>query len=163
MQRAAAACCLGLAVLIGGLSLAAPTERPERKERKALPADKAAAVDPAPVPDVPEIVGYYSCSGRDAKGKDYSGVVCIDRQADTYFVRWNIGLGGYMGVGIRQGNDLAVGWVIGNMDARGVTLYRITPGKAGPTLAGKWLSLPGDGGMYGENLRWLKGTDKPAE
>lgn len=156
MQRTAAACYLGLAVVLGGLSMAALTDR---KERKALPADKAIADAPIDA-DLPEIVGYYSCSGKDAKGKEYSGVVCIERQADTYLVRWNLGLGGYMGVGIRQGNDLAVGWVIGNMDARGVTLFRITPGKAGPTLAGKWLSLPGDGGMYGETLRWLKGADK---
>jgi hypothetical protein len=108
-----------------------------------------------------DISGYYSCKGREASGKTYSGIAVITRQNDLYMVQWMIGPGaGFTGVGIRQGNTLATSWAIPNDKGgliRGVNLYKI---ESGPRLTGRWASIPGPGVLQTETLTFLKRVEK---
>jgi len=111
-------------------------------------------------PDVAEISGYYVCKGQEAAGKNYTGVAVITKKADIYIVQWMVGTGsGFSGIGIRQGNTLAVSWTLQNANGmvRGVNLYRID---SGPRLTGRWATLPGPGVMQSETLTFLKGLDE---
>jgi hypothetical protein len=114
---------------------------------------------PAAPTDIAEIAGYYICKGQEAAGKNYSGVAVITKKADIYVVQWMVGTGsGFSGIGIRQGNNLAVSWTLqGNAGlVRGVNLYRI---EAGPRLVGRWATLPGPGVMQSETLTFLKNIE----
>ena len=110
--------------------------------------------------DKAEISGYYTCKGQEAGGKTYSGVAVITKKADVYIVQWVIGSGStFSGIGIRQGNTLAVSWAIPNERGmiRGVNLYRI---ESGPRLSGRWATVPGPGVLQSETLTFLKALDE---
>jgi hypothetical protein len=72
----------------------------------------------------------------------YSGRVNITPNGDTYILEWKLNSGeNYKGVGIRQGDVLAVGWSVGvkpGQPAASVATYR--PKGAG--LEGVW-GMPG--------------------
>jgi hypothetical protein len=76
-----------------------------------------------------------------AKG-GYAGMVNITPNGDTYIIEWRLTSGeNYKGVGIRQGDVLAVGWSVGaqpGQTAASVATYR--PKGAG--LEGAW-GMPG--------------------
>jgi hypothetical protein len=107
--------------------------------------------------DVGDITGYYTCRGRDGKGGEYTGVAVISKQKEVYVVQWTIGIGAaFIGLGIRQGDMLAVSWAMPGDKAgvvRGINLYRIEPG---PRLTGQWATLPGNGMINTETLNLLK-------
>jgi hypothetical protein len=103
-----------------------------------------------------DIAGYYTCRGKEASGKQYTGIAVITKANEIYIVQWTIGVGStFMGVGIRQGNTLAVSWAQGTEKGilRGINLYRI---EKGPMLTGRWATLPGDGTLKTETLTFLK-------
>lgn len=106
-----------------------------------------------------DITGYFTCKGVEAGGKNYTGVAAISKKGDVYLIQWMIGTGStFSGIGIRNGNNLAVSWAIPNERGmvRGVNLYRI---EAGPRLVGRWATVPGPGVMQSETLTFLKGLD----
>ena len=112
------------------------------------------------IDDKAEISGYYTCKGQEAGGKTYSGVAVITKKADVYIVQWMIGSGStFSGIGIRQGNTLAVSWAIPNERGmiRGVNMYRI---ETGPRLVGRWATVPGPGVLQSETLTFLKGIEE---
>jgi hypothetical protein len=123
-------------------------------------------VQPSPPPktasqlaskEVGDITGYYTCRGRDGKGQEYTGVAVISKQKEVYIVQWTIGVGSaFIGLGIRQGDMLAVSWAIPGDKmgvVRGINLYHIEPG---PRLVGQWATLPGNGLINTETLNLLK-------
>ncbi len=113
---------------------------------------------------VGDIPGYYTCKGKEAGGKTYSGVAVISRKNDLYIVQWMIGTGAtFTGVGIRQGNTLAVSWALPadkGIVIRGINLYKIEPG---PRLVGRWASIPGPGVVQSETLTFLKRLEESGE
>jgi hypothetical protein len=106
-----------------------------------------------------DIDGYYVCKGIDNL-KGYTGVAVITKKDEVYVVQWMVGTGGgFFGVGIRQGNTLAVSWAIpGDVKGvvRGINMYHI---EKGPRLVGEWATLPGRGTVNRETLTFLKRLD----
>jgi hypothetical protein len=103
-----------------------------------------------------DITGYYTCRGREGNGAQYTGVAVVTKAKEVYIVQWTIGIGSnFVGVGIRQGDKLAVSWAQAGEKGlvRGINLYRI---EKGPTLNGRWATLPGDGTLKTETLTFLK-------
>lgn len=84
-----------------------------------------------------DIAGAYTVTGRSPNGTQYRGGLTITRRGAVYQFSWNIGRA-YEGVGIRQGNTIAVGW---GAEKCGVANYQIG---ANGTLRGVW-------GVYGQN------------
>jgi len=118
----------------------------------------AVAKETKPAEEI-DIDGYYSCKGIDNL-KNYTGIAVITKKDEVYVVQWMIGLGGgFFGVGIRQGNTLAVSWAIPG-DAkgvvRGINVYQV---EKGPRLVGEWATLPGRGTVNRETLTFLKKAD----
>ena len=145
---------LTLAVILSTFS-----SNPPRTDSTTASAPTVAKVKAASVDDVAEITGYYTCKGQEAGGKTYSGVAVITKKGDVYLVQWMIGTGStFSGLGIRQGNTLAVSWAIPNERGliRGVNLYRIEPG---PRLNGRWATVPGPGVLQSETLTFLKSIE----
>jgi hypothetical protein len=146
-----------LSAFLGVLLLAAPS--PTDTEKKGDSAPKTPKVKAEAIEDAPSIDGYYTCKGKEAGGKQYSGICVIAKKNDVYIVSWMIGAGSsFTGIGIRQGNNLAVSWTISGDRGvvRGVNLYQI---QSGGRLSGRWATLPGPGVMQQETLTYLKGLD----
>lgn len=131
------------------------TSAPDRNEPPASAKLKRPSVD-----DTGEIGGYYTCKGLEAGGKSYTGVCVITKKGEVYLVSWMIGAGStFTGLGIRQGNTLAVSWALpGDRGmVRGVNLYTI---QSGGRLSGRWATLPGPGMLQSETLTFLKALDE---
>lgn len=106
-----------------------------------------------------DISGYFTCKGREASGKNYHGMAVIAKKNDVYTVTWVVGgASTFTGIGIRQGNTLAVSWAIPleKGTIKGVNLYRID---AGPRLTGSWATMPGNGLIQRETLVFLKNLE----
>lgn len=139
------------------VALALASHSPDVKD---IPPKTPDAKAKAVISDNAEISGYYTCKGQEAGGKSYSGVAVITKKADVYIVQWVIGSGStFSGIGIRQGNTLAVSWALPNERGmiRGVNMYRI---EAGPRLTGRWATVPGPGVLQSETLTFLKGLEE---
>ena len=103
--------------------------------------------------EIADISGYYTCKGIEGSGKSYSGIAVVAKKGEVYIVSWMVGAGStFTGIGIRQGNVLAVSWAIASDKGliRGVNLYKVEPG---PRLVGRWATLPGGGVLQS---RWSK-------
>lgn len=95
----------------------------------------------------------------------YDGAAVIRRAGDAWLVVYSTGdqkkgafsLTTTVGVGIRTGDALAVGWSQGDKSA-GVTVYTLR----GRTLAGRWVMAPG-GGLQEETLTFLKALPARSE
>lgn len=88
-----------------------------------------------------DIVGHYACEGG-----DYRGEVAIRDLGGSYAVHWTIGGSVHAGVGIRNGNFLAVSVAI---PVTAVVLYEI---HAGPSLQGRYCAFPSRGPVADEVL-----------
>ena len=127
------------------------------KKPEAKPPALAPAADKAG-----DLSGYYLCSGSEAGGKRYSGIVSIARVQQLYIVTWLVGSGTpFQGVGVRQGDTLAVSWSTPRPGGlvQGCNVYRIDDG--GKKMAGRWAAVPGAGTLQNETLTFLRelGTD----
>lgn len=139
------------------LLLAMTMDAPEIKQKPAL----------APVKDQKiDISGYYTCRGKDAGGKKYSGICTIIVVDGVYVVSWHVGPTSFTGVGMQivngTKNTLSVGWatVKDGQVGRGVNHYDVYKGSDGkPHMVGRWCSLPGSGQVHTETLAWLKEID----
>ena len=117
-------------------------------------------------PEMADISGYYTCKGQEAGGKNYSGIVVLNKKNDVYLIQWVVGGGStFSGIAIRQGPHLAASWSIASERGvvRGVNLYRIEVASSGPRLVGRWASVPGPGIQQNETLTFLKKLDDPED
>jgi hypothetical protein len=92
--------------------------------------------------------GVYSIANAALpKGGSYTGQVTITPTGDTYAVAWKLTGGqGYAGVGIKDGDNLIVGWGTENKEA-GVVDYKLRGG----ALVGTW-AIPGGTALGQETL-----------
>jgi hypothetical protein len=135
-------------VLVASVAALAPTRIETTKMEPKVPS--------AGDREVVDISGYYTCRGKETNGKQYTGIAVITKAKEVYAVQWTIGIGStFLGVGIRQGNILAVSWAQPGEQTvvRGINMYKIDKG---PTLTGRWATLPGDGTLKSETLTFLK-------
>jgi hypothetical protein len=95
----------------------------------------------------PDLVGTYRCDGVSPGGNSYRSVVEIEKDGDTYLLRWLSREGPAVGIGIRRDDLLAVSYFTGK--DMGVVVYRI---EKGPRLTGQWSLLGADGRVYPETL-----------
>ena len=56
-----------------------------------------------------DVVGTYSVVGANPDGSEYEGQLVVDAAGDVFRWTWDAG-GNFLGVGIRQGNVVSVGW-----------------------------------------------------
>jgi tetratricopeptide (TPR) repeat protein len=82
-----------------------------------------------------DLTGVYSVTGTNQKGNSYTGHLTITLNGEVYEFSWQAG-GTYRGIGLRQGDHLAVSW---GAESCGVAVYQIQPDGA---LEGIW-ALPG--------------------
>jgi hypothetical protein len=77
------------------------------------------------------LAGEYNVTGVDLNNREYKGKLTIKPTGDFYKFTWDTN-GPYVGVGIRQGNFLAVSY---GGDNCGVMAYKMWPDG---TMEGKW-------------------------
>ena len=98
-----------------------------------------------------DITGYYG-----DKDGEYTK---ISKNGDTVYQYLNHQKAGdWIGVGIRDGDMLSIGWQRSDGRNLGVSVYRIEKGNKGPTLTGSWSPYPG-GGMVKDTLKWSRKVD----
>jgi len=101
-----------------------------------------------------DITGYYG-----EKGGEYTK---ISRNGDNVYQYLNHQKAGdWIGVAIREGDSLSIGWQKSDGRNLGVSVYRIEKGDKGdkgPTLTGAWSPYPG-GGMVKDSLKWSRKVD----
>lgn len=95
--------------------------------------------------DLADVAGVYHCEGSNADGSHYTGKVKITSEGGAYRVHWWIAGQEYSGIGVVQGNVLAVAFYGAT---RGVIAYSIETG----TLVGKWTALNTGGTILKETL-----------
>ncbi|MCC5619001.1 hypothetical protein LC605_28755 [Nostoc sp. CHAB 5836] len=93
-----------------------------------------------------DITGNYNCQGKNADGSTYRGEVEITKKGNTYIINWLIGGQKFNGLGILEGNVLAVSYY-GN--SSGVVAYRV---EGDSKLVGRWTSLQLNGKVNKEVL-----------
>jgi hypothetical protein len=103
-----------------------------------------------------DLSGIYHVRGHDGK-EAYEGACVLKAEGEVYSVTWTTG-GGLLGIGVRSGDTLSVGWTIPAEKGllRGVTQYRVS----GRTLTGAWATLPGSGVVRRETLTFLRGLEE---
>ncbi|HIK07194.1 MAG TPA: hypothetical protein IGS40_21300 [Trichormus sp. M33_DOE_039] len=79
-----------------------------------------------------DITGQYKCKGKNVDGSTYDGTANITKKGSVYYVKWSVGKQNFNGIGILQGNVLAVSYY-GNFS--GVAAYRI---ESSSRLVGRW-------------------------
>ena len=107
------------------------------------------------------LVGIWHVSGEEA-GKPYAGVVIVQEDEDApglVFVHYAVGMASAIGVGIRDGDRLAVTWTQRGSGHGGVTSYRLSAD--GKSAKGTWTPAPSDGKTRKETLRYLRPTSDP--
>lgn len=115
------------------------------------------------LPEEQDVAGFYHCVGQDDKD-EYEGIVTIHKMPTKlhrylYRVSWQLEGTNFVGLGKRSGDKLVVAWA--GDGPRGILLrglheFVIATGKEGPTLKGKWISLPGSGNEHEETLTFLR-------
>jgi hypothetical protein len=82
-----------------------------------------------------DVAGNYSVTGKNMTGQSYDGDLTIRKQDEVYQFSWSVGGSSYDGVGVRDGNLIAVGYGAGeNGKGCGAAIYKRTGDK---TLEGK--------------------------
>jgi hypothetical protein len=94
-----------------------------------------------------DIAGYY---------EEHDGTFFrIIKSGAVYSVLWRQKAGDWIGVAIRDGENLAVGWQRSDGKNLGVSFYKIVKGEKGPTLVGAWAAYPG-GGLAPDTMKWSR-------
>jgi hypothetical protein len=113
------------------------------------------AIAPVNVQSSIDPSGAYRCDGVSPDGQAYRAAVQIDRNGDTFIVRWLTPRGVVnVGVGVMNGNTLAVGYFGASA---GVVVYKIDGQKQ---LSGEWTDLEASGHVYKETLTRLNDGEK---
>jgi hypothetical protein len=101
-----------------------------------------------------DISGYYG-----ENGGEYTKISMT--AANVYQYLNHQKAGDWIGVAIREGDSLSIGWQRSDGRNLGVSVYRIEKGNKGdkgPTLTGAWSPYPG-GGMVKDALKWSRKVD----
>lgn len=99
--------------------------------------------------------GAYRCDGVSPDGQQYRAAVHIERTGDTFIVQWLTPRGVVsIGVGVLDGNTLAVGYV---GTTAGVVVYKLNEKQQ---LTGEWTDLEAKGQVYKETLTKLADGEK---
>jgi len=102
-----------------------------------------------------EITGKYKASSRDVDGKTAVGESEIRRIGECYLVQYRQGRNvAYIGIGIRQADQLSVCWANGR--ELGLSVYKI---EKGPKLVGGYAKLGGIGIINPETMVPLEEID----
>jgi len=101
-----------------------------------------------------DITGYYSGDGTFKDG-DF---VRITRSGQVYQYLQRYPVGDWIGVAIRDGNNLSIAWQRSDGVNLGVSVFKIESGEKGPTLVGGWAAYPG-GGISKDTLKWSRKLD----
>jgi hypothetical protein len=97
-----------------------------------------------------DITGYYAeQDGEFTK---------ISKVGDVYQYLQHTKGGDWLGVAIRDGDSLSIGWQRSDRANLGVSVYKIEKGDKGPTLTGGWAAYPG-GGIVKDSLTWSRKVD----
>jgi len=73
-----------------------------------------------------DIAGFYNISGKNPSGQAYDGGLIVKKQDEVYQFSWDVNGSTYDGVGVRDGNLVAVGYGAGdNGRGCGAVIYRI--------------------------------------
>lgn len=76
--------------------------------------------------DSSDISGSYGITGKNPEGQAYQGDMTIKKQDAVFQFSWNVGGSSYDGVGVRDGNLVAVGYGAGdNGKGCGAAIYKI--------------------------------------
>ena len=76
--------------------------------------------------DSGDVAGSYSVTGKNAAGQAYTGDMTIKKQDSVYQFSWKVGGSNYDGVGVRDGDLIAVGYGAGdNGKGCGAAIYKI--------------------------------------
>jgi hypothetical protein len=102
-----------------------------------------------------DLAGRYNCEGVNPGGTRYRALVQIDKDGQTYVVRW-VSRQPAVGIGIVHGDQLSVAYT-SPKGGIGVIVYRI---EKGLRLTGRWTLLGADGQLYGETLTRIGLTAK---
>ena len=84
-----------------------------------------------------DITGFY--------GEKDGEFFRISMAGEVYQVLWRQKAGDWLGVAIRDGDDLAIGWHRSDGANLGVSFYKIGQTRKVPTLVGGWAAYPGGG------------------
>jgi hypothetical protein len=84
------------------------------------------------------IVGSYKVAGNNPDGSSYTGTLDITALGSAYQLIWNVAEQPYIGIGILEGNVLAVGW--GSRQCA-IVSYQV---QSNGSLDGKWASFAQD-------------------
>ena len=87
--------------------------------------------------NAPDITGYY--------GEKDGEFLRVSGNGEAYQVLSHQKAGDWVGVAIRDGDSLAIGWHRADGANLGVSLYKIGKSDKGPTLSGGWAAYPGGG------------------
>jgi hypothetical protein len=98
-----------------------------------------------------DITGYYG-----EKDGEYTKISKTAENVYQYLNHQKVG--DWIGVGIRDGDTLSIGWQRSDGRNLGVSVYRIEKGGKGPTLTGDWSPYPGSG-MVKDFLKWSRKVD----
>jgi hypothetical protein len=98
-----------------------------------------------------EISGYYS-----EKDGEYTKISRNGENVYQYLDHQKAG--DWIGVAIRDGDSLSIGWHKPDGRNLGVSFFKIEKGDKGPTLVGAWAPYPG-GGMIKQTLTWSRKVD----
>jgi hypothetical protein len=108
-----------------------------------------------------DVAGVYRCEGTNPDGSQYRGVVEIEKDADTYRVRWTMSQRATaLGIGIMRDDVLAVSYFTG--ESLGVVAYHR---EKGGQLIGEWAVLGAGGRLRPETLTrmGMLADDQPHE
>lgn len=73
-----------------------------------------------------DVAGSYSITGKNPSGQAYQGDLTIIKQDEVYQFSWNVAGSAYDGVGVRDGDLMAVGYGAGeNGKGCGAAIYKI--------------------------------------
>ena len=98
-----------------------------------------------------DITGYYG-----EKDGEYTK---ISKNGDSVYQYLNHQKAGdWIGVAIREGDSLSIGWQKSDGRNLGVSIYKIEKGDKGPTLVGVWSPYPG-GGTVKDSMKWSRKVD----
>ncbi len=110
---------------------------------------------PASAPATADPSGAYRCDGVSPDGLKYRAAVHIAKNGETFVVQWLTPKGVVnVGVGVLNGNTLAVGYV---GTTAGVVIYKLNGTKE---LTGEWTDLEAGGHVYTETLTKLADGEK---
>ena len=129
-------------------------------------ADAPDAKKPAiAAPAETDIQGVYEVESV-GDGEPYRGLAVIKKANDAYIMTQIVGAGMTQSACVRVGNAMSAAWVIKGPNGEtviGSTIYTIGGRSGSPELTGRWVSLPGNGIVHREVLRFLKELPGPKE